>query len=352
MPRLEVAALIATSCVVTLPAFAVVTESELAAYEAKREATIVENLRKLAPDAATDYESAVAAMNADEMMKAKRLLEELHHEVPGFTAVTRRLCLVNGTLDQRGPALALCREAAGDGTARSLAALAYGLTGFGDLTHVPEPAELSEAVAAAEKAVALDPEDVLAQRALCITARLAGDIGKMRSCTAKLSELDVKESASAMWLERARMLLARSAERAEPNAVELDESTYAAKQAAEMHAEWTEPAFVLAEVAVRRNETDTLEGLLDDLHQRAPEDVRTHYYSTISALASGDVERARRSLERATALGLDEANRAELQQQIDDLDPVPARWLYMLGAFVAVSAGGLAFYARKRRGAA
>jgi hypothetical protein len=190
---------------------------------------------------------------------------------------------------------------------------------------------------------------VLAQRALCLAARAVGDTRKMRRCTKALEELDTADSASSMWLERGRVIVAQVAKSSEPDQVQLDEGAYAAKRAAKIRGGWIEPTFLLAQIAVQRNDMEALGSAVDELNEEAPDDVRTAKYDTIAALASGDIDRARSSLARAEGLGLDESTRAALQLQIDDAEPWSGKWLPILASVIAVSAGGMALYARRRR---
>lgn len=339
---------VAATCAVR-SAGAVVSPEELAAYETRREQPVVQNLAQLAPDAVAPYEQAVAAMHAADLPTAEKLLETVHHDVPGFTAATRRLCLVKGGLKQRDAAIALCREAAGDGSARSLAALSFALTGFGDLGAKPTAPEVAEALELATRAVKRDADDVLAQRAMCFAARAAGEANQMRGCTKALERLDTMQSASAMWLERGRVIVAAAAQRSEPDPVRLDEGAYAAKRAAKIRDGWIEPTFVLAQIAIQRNDMEALAAALSELTTAAPNDVRTAHYDTIAALAAGDVARARTSLARAVELGLAAEQHTQLQQQIDAADPLSARWLPVLGGVIVFSLGAMAWYGRRRK---
>lgn len=346
-------AALAATCATT-SAHAVLTEAQIAERESTRDAAVVANMRQLAPAAVAAYEAAVGHAHAGRLGEAEKLLVELHHEVPGLTAVTRRLCLVEGALGKRDEALALCREAAGDGSSSSLAALSYALTGFGDLHHDPPPAARTEALDLAERAVKRDAEDVLAQRALCLAARAANDGKKMRGCTQALERLDTADNAASMWLERARLFSAPAIENAEPDPVRLDEGAYAAKHAAELRAGWAEPSFVLAEIAMRRGDHAALEAALGTLHQTAPDDPRTAELDTIAALAIGDLEAAREALARAEELGLDDASLGALRGQLGEAQPAFSSWLPLFGGVLALSAGALALYGwrRKRGGAA
>lgn len=329
-------------------ALAVVTPEKLSETEAAREAPLVANLRQLNPEAVTGYESAVAAMQREDYAAAERHLEEVHHEVPGFTAATRRLCLAKGALGKREAALALCREAAGDGSSRSLAALSFALTGFGDLAFTPRAAQAREALEVADRAVEEDAEDVLAQRAACLAARSLGDDRRMRACGRALAELDTKERAGEMWLERARVIVAHQSKATEPDPVKLDEAAYVAKRAADLAGDRLGATLVLAEVATLRNDNEALGDAVEELLSSAPDDVRTRHFETLFALAEGDTERARRALARARELGLDTRVAAELETQIDEADPT-GPWLPVLGGVLVVSVGVMAVHSWRKR---
>ncbi len=341
------AAMVAT-CVVARPALAA-TEAELLARETEREAPLVDNLQKLAPEVAAVYAQAVALVHEGRMAEAEPLLAELHHEAPGSTLVTRRLCLVRGALGKVPEAVALCREAAGDGAARNLSALAYALVGFGTLEHGLPDALRDEARELAAQALVKDPDDVLAHRALCLAARAAGDGKGMRGCTTALERLDTGERAAAMWLERGRVFFEMATRAAEPNAVELDEGAYAAKKAAALRSGWGEPTFLLAEIALARGDHRALEAALGAAERDAPDDARTAELEAIVALAAGDFARARGALDRAEARGLEPARLERLREDVERGEPVGSSWLVWLLAVAVASGAGLTLFGRRRR---
>ncbi len=336
-------------CATSGPASAVVSDADWEAAEARREARVMAQLRELSPEASRGYEEAIVAMRKGNLGGAEELFGAVHRAVPGFTGGMRRLCWVRGRLNKRETALPLCRAAARDGTSRSLAMLSLALTGFEDLAFEPTVEAAREAFAVATRAVNQDADDVLAQRAVCFAGRALGDASKMRRCTRALEQLDTMQSAATMWLERGRTLVARVGPYAEPDPIRLDEGAYAAKRAAKIRAGWPEPTFLLADIAVRRNDMSALSRAVRELNETAFDDVRTARYDTIAALAGGDTDRARNSLARALGLGLDERTALGLQQQIDEADPVGVRWLVILAVLIASCASAMWLYRRRRQ---
>jgi hypothetical protein len=297
---------------------AVVTEEEQRAEDAAVEARRVENLMRLAPDAVGPFTAGSQALADERFDDAERLLGEARELVPGFTVATQRLCRTKARLGKRAEALALCREAAGDESADSLAELALVL-----VSPDATPAEIAEAHEASARAVQRDPKSWRAQQARSATARRAGDLAAMRAAVTALEELGTAKVAAEAQLARGWLIV----EAGDSDAVKLDEAAYSAHRAAKHAPASSEPAMLLATVALARNDMQALRAAVAELEGAAPADARTQRLAVLLALAEGDLDRAEAALARARAAGLPAAEADALAERIGAERPFYAAWL-------------------------
>jgi tetratricopeptide (TPR) repeat protein len=123
---------------------------------------LVSELEALAPESVPLLSGANDAYRAERWKEAEAKYLELGRRVPKFTAALRRACAARLGSGRRAEAIALCREAAADGSSDNLQMLARALA------VPPQGAgELDEARRLAERAADMTPDDVFAQYSLC-----------------------------------------------------------------------------------------------------------------------------------------------------------------------------------------
>lgn len=97
-----------------------------------------------------------------------------------------------------------------------------------------------------------------------------------------------------------------------------------------------------AHVAILRGDLPTLDGAVTTLEELAPNDVPTHYYRTVAAVAHGDYKTAFSALDRARAAGMSEEDYGAIRASIEESRPNGPRILTWGGIVAGVwLAGGI-----------
>jgi Zn-dependent protease with chaperone function len=300
---------------------------------AEFDARYTRDLRALAPDAVPLFERANRARDAEDHAGAARLYAEVLDKAPAFAHARRRLCvelIETGKVDE---GLGHCRKAAEDGSTDNLAGLAVALTH----PKASNETRLREAHAVAGRAAEAGPNDFFGWRALAQVAMAQNDPDSLARAAARLAQLGEKDLAAVMLLGQAQTLL----ESAEGKADSQDaaHALRLTRQAAELIPDEVELWATMCSAALDQGDQSALERCSRELEQRDPNSPRTHLVAALRAGSYGDLDAARRSLERARELGLDAAVYDDLRRRIDEAEPFYVRWLRR----IAWIAGGWLF---------
>jgi len=293
---------------------------------------VIATVQAAAPQLVEVTRQANLAKREERWGDAARLYQQVHESAPAITQITRRLCGAELEVGHRERALSLCREAAKDGSADNLQALASTLTGDGKGT----PEEVAEAKTLADKAANLAPEDVWSQYIQCHVTLRQPALDSEPSCVSWLRDNAPLEMATPiMALYGIRLVEGpQGAVRAGEARRVLDDAKALAPN---------EPVVWIgqADVALATNDEPLLIAAVERLGVLAPDNPQTEIYRTLQQARAGDFDDARESLLRAQSLGADPAVTADLMSKLDDAMPWYQRWGKQALAVVGVWLAGM-----------
>lgn len=297
---------------------------DAAALSAQANQQVEAEVGAVVPELLPKLREAERAREKDEKARAQQLYAELHERLPAVTSVTRRLCRAELRLDHRERALELCREAARDGTATNLMALADVL--------VETPEGRDEALQLIGRAVELEPLNPWARMEQCLIQHRAGTLDAAENCNERLGNV-----VPAAWLgPLTASLVSRLLRDHEPararrviDAAIVDFPSDPAVQAAR------------ASVALEENDLDTLGAATMELRKLAPREPQTFVLTAIEQASRGKFSDAEVSLATAERLGASHQKIAQLHASFEAAKPWYARFLLPAAAILAGWAIGL-----------
>ena len=306
------------------------TDAAMKEYDAK----LVQELAAIAPGSVSVLEEANRARAAKNHARAAELYGQVLAAAPEFSHARRRLCNAKLALGQREEALVSCREAARDGKAPNLSALAGALIDR-EGGRTPTAEEATEARALAEQATRADTSDFYAWAVLCQVGAAQRDDAALSRCTAEVERTGPPDMLAQVLVLRANLLI-DSEPRGRSSSVE---ARRLAETAARLAPEAPGPQGLLCRIATTANDIPLLGQCSSRLLRLAPDEVGTHVYATLAASIDGRHAEARSHLERAKALGLEAEVYDELSSSLEQRRPFYDGWLgpagWTLGAWGA-----------------
>jgi Zn-dependent protease with chaperone function len=352
---LVLGALLVATCVANAQSSAAL-KADFEAITRQFDDKLEQELTGSAPDAVPVLKEANAARRAKKHEQAVAAYARLRQLAPTFTAAARRQCQELLELGRRDEALALCREAAKDGSADNIAGLAHALVESKPNRKVT-PLEIAEAIELAEKAIRLAPDDYWVHTVLCAIGAAKRDNTLLTRCTMALEKL-APPAVLANYSALHASLLAFP----EPGVglvapAALSEAERLLGRAIALYPR--ESAFynLACQLAQRQNDLDGLRGCVAKLERLAASDSATHAYAAILAASEGRHSDARAALDKARSLGLADEAYNSLSRDLDAARPFYERWgvvaawllaIWSAGAVLLVAAGMSLSYATLR----
>lgn len=284
-------------------------------------------LGALAPEAVPIFEQACAVRDDEDLARAYELFDRVHRLAPGFSPALRKLCRVESRRGNHAHALELCRNAARDGTAENLGALADV-----ELSAPDAEANVTEARSLLDKALKLAPNDLFLEADVCLLAIADRDFERAAACEGSLQASAPPE------------LFGRVTQRLVVETLKADPSDDGATQAEAIlagvePAAPDEPSIVDARCAVslRKGEVPFLLECSSKLTRLAPSYGGGYLYAAIAEAATGDFDGADQALDEAALHHAAAAPIAELRARVEAARPWYARWYRGSGAVVGLA---------------